>query len=298
MREKEEIFSIFATKNILVMSPYNPDIHHRQSIRLKGYDYASKGLYFVTICTQNRDCLFGVIENDVMLLNDAGRMVERWYWETQNKFPDIVCHEMVIMPNHFHCIWENVGSDLRVAVGAHLRVRPSIINVRPSIINVRPSIFNVRPSTTKNVYPSTNDDEMRDTNNDAHGFDGGAHGFDGGAQNNMGTDICGDGDVKGAHIGAPLRVENDILDDSNCVENTGSPLSAVVRWFKTMSTNEYIRGVKQLGWPPFDRKLWQRNYFEHIVRDDTSLRAIAHYIASNPTHWPNDKFFQSQKTIR
>ena len=267
MREKEEIFSIFATKNILVMSPYNPDIHHRQSIRLKGYDYASKGLYFVTICTQNRDCLFGVIENDVMLLNDAGRMVERWYWETQNKFPDIVCHEMVIMPNHFHCIWENVGSDLRVAVGAHLRVRPSVLNVRPS--------------TTKNVYPSTNDDEMRDTNNDAHGFDGGAHGFDG-----------------GAHIGAPLRVENDILDDSNCVENTGSPLSAVVRWFKTMSTNEYIRGVKQLGWPPFDRKLWQRNYFEHIVRDDTSLRAIAHYIASNPTHWPNDKFFQSQKTIR
>ena len=289
MREREEIFSIFATKNILVMSPYNPDIHHRQSIRLKGYDYASKGLYFVTICTQNRDCLFGVIENDVMLLNDAGRMVERWYWETQNKFPDIVCHEMVIMPNHFHCIWENVGSDLRVAVGAHLRVRPSvsnvhppILNVRPPILNVPPPILNVRPSTTKNVYPSTNDDEMRDTNNDAHGFDGGAHGFDGGVHGFDG----------GAHIGAPLRVENDILDDSNCVENTGSPLSAVVRWFKTMSTNEYIRGVKQLGWPPFDRKLWQRNYYEHIIREDVSLLNIAYYIENNPAHWQEDDFYQ------
>ena len=281
------------------MTPYNPDIHHRQSIRLKGYDYASKGLYFVTICTQNRDCLFGVIENDVMLLNDAGRMVERWYWETQDKFPDIVCREMVVMPNHFHCIWENVGADSRTPVGAHLRVRPSILNMRPSILNVHPDDeMRVRPSIMENV-------ELHGIGMGAHGFDGGEHGFDGGehgfdrgAQNNMGTDICGDGDVKGAHIGAPIRVENGILDDSNCVENTESPLSAVVRWFKTMSTNEYIRGVKQLGWPPFDRKLWQRNYYEHIVRDDTSLRAIAHYIANNPARWSDDKFFQYQKTIR
>ena len=93
------------------MAPYNPDIHHRRSVRLKGYNYASAGLYFVTICTQNHDCLFGKIDDDTMVLNDAGRMVERWYHETHNKFPDIVCHEMIVMPNHFHCIWENVGMD-------------------------------------------------------------------------------------------------------------------------------------------------------------------------------------------
>ena len=91
------------------MSPYNPNIHHRRSVRLKGYDYASEGLYFVTICTQNRECLLGDIKNDEMVLNDAGRMVEKWYRKIPSKFPDIVCHEMVIMPNHFHCIWENVG---------------------------------------------------------------------------------------------------------------------------------------------------------------------------------------------
>ena len=102
------------------MSHYNPEIHHRRSIRLKGYDYASEGLYFVTICTQNRECLFGEIKNDEMVLNDAGRMVEKWYRKTQEKFPDIICHEMIIMPNHFHCIWENVG----VNVGAHPCVRP------------------------------------------------------------------------------------------------------------------------------------------------------------------------------
>jgi REP element-mobilizing transposase RayT len=73
--------------------------------------------------------------------------------------------------------------------------------------------------------------------------------------------------------------------------HVGSPLSAVVGWFKTMSTNEYIRGVKQLGWPPFDRKLWQRNYYERIIRDDASLRNVAFYIDNNPAHWRNDDFY-------
>ena len=56
---------------------YNPRIHHRKSIRLKGYDYSQAGLYFLTICVQNRLCLFGDVVNGKMILNDAGRMVER-----------------------------------------------------------------------------------------------------------------------------------------------------------------------------------------------------------------------------
>ena len=215
------------------MSPYDPNIHHRRSIRLKGYDYTSAGLYFVTICTQNRECLFGEIKNNEMVLNDAGRMVERWYYETQNKFPDIVCHEMIVMPNHFHCIWENVGLDnASGVVGANLRVRP----------------------------PKQNDDTSQE----------------------------------GAHTGAPLQIQpdgNDIVNDSDLIENvSGSPLSTVVGWFKTMSTNEYIRGVKQLGWQPFDGKLWQRNYYEHIIRNDQSLWDISDYIINNPARWSNDKF--------
>jgi len=49
-----------------------------------------------------------------MILNDAGTMVEKWYVELGNKFPDITCHEHIVMPNHFHCIIENVGADLCV----------------------------------------------------------------------------------------------------------------------------------------------------------------------------------------
>ena len=58
------------------MDKYNPNIHHRRSIRLKGYDYSQAGLYFVTIVTKNRECFFGEIVSDEMVLNDSGVMIE------------------------------------------------------------------------------------------------------------------------------------------------------------------------------------------------------------------------------
>lgn len=87
---------------------YNPKIHNRQSIRLKGHDYSQSGLYFITICCQNNAHMFGRIMNGKMILNDAGKMIEKWYYELENKYPDKRCHEMVVMPNHFHCILENM----------------------------------------------------------------------------------------------------------------------------------------------------------------------------------------------
>src|SRR5438046_1821509 len=104
---------------------YNPLIHHRRSIRLKGYDYSRQGLFFVTICVKKKESLFGEIISNLMLLNEAGEMVERWYFELEQKFPDIKCHEYVVMPNHFHCIIENTG-----AVGADLCVRPGEEQIR------------------------------------------------------------------------------------------------------------------------------------------------------------------------
>jgi putative transposase len=60
---------------------YNPDIHHRHSVRLKDYDYSQAGAYFVTICTQNRECLFGDIGGE-MKVNDAGHMIQKWWNES------------------------------------------------------------------------------------------------------------------------------------------------------------------------------------------------------------------------
>ncbi len=112
---------------------YNPNIHHRRSIRLKGYDYSQAGLYFVTMCVQNRECLFGEITGGVMMLNDAGQMIEKWYTELSHKFSDITLDTYVVMPNHFHAIIANNGVRGDV-VGAHLRVRPDEIRETNEIL--------------------------------------------------------------------------------------------------------------------------------------------------------------------
>ncbi|HED38745.1 MAG TPA: hypothetical protein ENI76_10965, partial [Ignavibacteria bacterium] len=85
---------------------YDPAKHHRCSIRLKGYDYSSPGFYFITICVQNRQCLFGEIIDEKMILSDAGKMVEKWYFELGNKYTNVKCREHIVMPDHFHCIIE------------------------------------------------------------------------------------------------------------------------------------------------------------------------------------------------
>ena len=66
-------------------------------------------------------------------------------------------------------------------------------------------------------------------------------------------------------------------------------LGDVVGAFKSLTTVEYVRGVKSLGWPQFSGKLWQRNYFEHVVRSEESLTKIRQYIRDNPLRWEFDK---------
>ena len=66
-------------------------------------------------------------------------------------------------------------------------------------------------------------------------------------------------------------------------------LRNIVGAFKSITTNEYIRGVKQHGWTPFPGKIWQRNYYEHIVRNEKELIRIRAYIRNNPAQWDTDK---------
>jgi putative transposase len=207
------------------MNRYNPNNHHRKSIRFKDYDYSREGLYYVTICCKNRASLFGYIVNNEMILNDAGKMIEKWYFELENKFNDIKCHEMQVMPNHIHFIVENIG----VIVGANLCVRPG--NTGQTNFEIMQTHFETGQT----------------------------------------------------HRSAPTETSEPILG-----EHIGSPLHRVLQWFKTMTTNEYIRGVKNLNWEPFDKKLWQRNYWEHIVRDENSYFKITNYIINNPMNWKED----------
>ena len=68
----------------------------------------------------------------------------------------------------------------------------------------------------------------------------------------------------------------------------GLSLPEVVHRFKTMTTKRYADGVRELGWAPFRGRLWQRNYFEHVIRNDHSLERIRAYIVANPVRWAED----------
>ena len=81
-----------------------PDKHERRSIRLKGYDYAEPGAYFVTVCTRDRACLFGHVVNGEMHLNEAGEIAQRCWEDIPTHFPSVELDAFVIMPNHVHGI--------------------------------------------------------------------------------------------------------------------------------------------------------------------------------------------------
>lgn len=63
-----------------------------------------------------------------------------------------------------------------------------------------------------------------------------------------------------------------------------------MKWFKTVTTVRYSHAVRALGWPPYDRRLWHRNFYDHVVRDDRDLDRIRGYIESNPANWNTDRF--------
>lgn len=202
----------------------DPEKHHRRSVRLKDYDYAQSGAYFVTVVTHGRKCLFGEIVNAETRLNDAGRTIERWWFELNNKFRTVETDEFVIMPNHFHGIVVIVGADLCVGPGSE-----------------------------------------------------GTH---------AGVPLQGTYPVRSvSRRGAPMCAP--VFTPQNMTHR--APLPAIVRWFKTMTTNEYLRGVKTSGWAPFQGQLWQRNYYEHVIRDEESLNRLRQYIHDNPARWEFDR---------
>jgi putative transposase len=210
---------------------YNPDIHHRRSIRLQGYDYTSAGAYFITICIQNRECLFGNIIVGAtpracteMVLNQAGNMIQTVWDEIPIHYPGIEIDEFVFMPNHIHGI---------IVIGA--------VGATPCGCPVLSSRGCPDPGT--------------------------------GASGENDGQAWGPGQAQGP---APTM-------------NTGAlALGDIVHRFKTMTTKRYADGVKQSGWQSFAGKLWQRNYWEHIIRNEMELNRIREYINDNPTQWESD----------
>lgn len=122
---------------------YDPRIHHRRSIRLRGYDYAGGGAYFVTICTQGKEFLFGEIVEGEMIVNEAGRLVQKTWDALPQRFGSLVLDAFQVMPNHVHAVFVLPGPGLEPALakatgapviqpspGRRGRARPTLFNDR------------------------------------------------------------------------------------------------------------------------------------------------------------------------
>ena len=178
---------------------YEPQKHHRQSIRLRQYDYSWPGAYFVTICVREKDCVLGEIVNGEMRLSEWGRIVHE-FWDTlPAHFPNITIDCRVTMPNHNHAII-NIRHDRRGAVAAPTVAAPNISETGEETSPLRPT------------------------------------------------------------------------------------LGQIVAYYKYQTTKRLneLRGTPGV---PF----WQRNYWEHVIRDEMDLNRIQQYIENNPLRWREDQ---------
>lgn len=175
----------------------DPDKRHRRSIRLQGYDYSQAGAYFVTMCAQDRGCLFGDIIDGKMALNDPGRIVERCWKDIPAHFRHVESDEFMVMPNHVHGIIVLMDSPVGATHASPLPMTGRIQNPRgPRCRSLASIVGSFKSAVAKRI------NEMRDT--------------------------------PGASV-------------------------------------------------------WQRNYYEHIIRDDGSMNRIREYIANNPVQWELDR---------
>jgi putative transposase len=176
-----------------MVNKYNPQIHHRRSIRLKYYDYNQAGAYFVTICVQNRECLFGNITNQNLQLNQYGQIIDRIWHHLPNHFDNLEIDAAVIMPNHFHGIL--------------------LITDRSSIVSETNRVNGNRPFYEQKTR-----------------------------------------------------------------------LGQIIAYFKYQTT-KLINQKRHLP----GLRIWQKNYYEHIIRNEKTLAILRQYIMENPTRWDIDQ---------
>ncbi|MBI5962671.1 MAG: transposase [Chloroflexi bacterium] len=209
-------------------SKFDPKQHHRRSIRLKGYDYAQAGAYYVTIVTWHRECLFGEVVDGEMILSPYGEIVQKWWNEIQNHFPIVETDAFVVMPNHVYGII--VITERRGAVLAP-RGNPNLKTLET------PESENKFMEQRKFIKE---DDSINQS-----------------ISQNQGGET------------PPLRAPT---------------LGQIVAYFKYQSTKE-MNAVSSTG---VITKFWQRNYYEHIIRNEQGLKNKTDYIEANPMLWDED----------
>ena len=252
--------------------------HGRRSIRLRGYDYSQAGAYFVTICVQDRACVFGNVVDGRMCLNAAGLMVRGVWDELPCYYAGVGIDAFVVMPNHVHGIvilsggvpnglddgpaacGRDVGAAARGRdVGAGPRGLPSSFGPGQArgpaptepLRGPAPTEPSRGPAPTEPLWGPAPTEPMRGP----------------GPTDTVDAETVDEGRGTDAQSRRPMT------------------LGDVMHRYKTLTTRLYIDGVREAQWPPFRRRLWQRDYYEHIIRDASALQRIRIYIERNPLRW-------------
>jgi putative transposase len=276
---------------------FDPERHRRRSMRLKGYDYSQAGAYFVTICTQGRACLFGEVVDGEMRLNDAGRMVVAEWERLPALFPNVVLDAFVVMPNHIHGIViltdpADDATDGATAIGATISgATTGGAATGGATTRVAPTrVGDDANPVGAGLVPAPSTMAGDDADSVGAGLVPAPSTMAGGNADSVGAGLVPAPSVPAQSVPAPSTPAPSTPAPSAPAPSTPTPtLGDVIGAFKSRVTVEYIRGVKTFGWTPFDRRLWQRNYYEHIIRNEETLNCIRRYIAENPIRWAFDR---------
>ncbi|MDZ7899853.1 MAG: transposase [Arcicella sp.] len=269
------------------------------SHRKPNWDYSADALYFLTICTQNRECNLGEIINNEMILSDFGKIVETEWFKSFEIRRELILHEFVIMPNHLHTI---VEIDNRLPVKAHGRVSQSTEITESEIVqtHVRVNLPIEIVQAHGRVSEITTPIEIVQ----AHGRVSEittpieivqAHG--------RVSEITTPIEIVQAH-GRVSEITTEIISDTHDRVNLPIKRNPPIRLPKSISS--FIAGFKsavntkiddfideqQLLIPKYNRNnhFFQPNYHDHIIRNEIEYRNISDYIINNPHNWNKDKF--------
>ncbi len=252
------------------MSRYDPQRHHRRSIRLKGYDYTRPGAYFITMCTHQRAHLFGEVVNGVMHLNALGEIVRAEWFRSADIRREIVLYpdEFVIMPNHIHgIVW---------------------------IVNVDDDGDDPASGATGPQHHHRDSNRFRGGATGTQHHDRDSNRFRGGATGTQHHDRDSNRFRGGATGRSPLP---NASTTPNAPTTPGAPGEYPPRGPAPRSLGAFVAGFKSAATRAINAhrhtpgaRVWQRNYHDRIIRNDAMLRAIRQYIRNNPKRWHEDRF--------
>ena len=238
---------------------YNQNIHHRRSIRLKGYDYSQAGAYFITICCQDKEVsTFGEIIDGKMILNDYGTIAYNEWGNTPNVRNNVELDVFVIMPNHIHGIIilnDNIRRgelNSPIKLGDFESPRQGFKSPKGTVGAI---VRGFKSSVTKQI--NIHRGELHSPNISSN------------------TQNYGRGESNSPYI-----------SPNNGTHESHSPI------ISPNSQNEMGEMISPnlKGECNSPLHVWQRDYYEHIIRNDKSYQRISDYIINNPANWTDDKF--------